>query len=78
MSEVNEAEEDVEKGDVLRKSIGRTSERVGRAGIRAKDKDYPKLSLIMGMLNQAQTLVGLDDSKARRILGQARRMLNRG
>jgi hypothetical protein len=78
MSDINEAEpDDEEKGEALIKSIARTSERTGRRGVQLKEKEMPKLAVIMGLLNQAQMIVEVDPSRSRRLLSQARRMLNR-
>lgn len=66
------------KGERLLKELGRVMVRLGREAVKADNEQKLNLTIASNMLNHAQGLAGIDDTRARRILGQVRRLITKG
>ena len=74
---LNENEETEIKGERLIKELGREAIRVSREAVRADSEKKLDLIIASNLLNHAQNLAGIDDTKGRRILGQVRRLIKK-
>ena len=69
------ADEKDPSGKELQKAIGRQATKIATKMRRAKPEELPKLNSAMLLLNQAQMLVGVDDTRANRLMSIAKNMV---
>ena len=62
--------------DTVRKQIGTLALRLGRSALKAEGDRLSRINTGVALLNQAQSLVGVDNNKAKRLLNQVRRFMN--
>jgi hypothetical protein len=72
---INEEEEI--SGERLLRELGREAIRVSREAVRADSEKKLDLIIASNLLNHAQKLAGIDDTKGRRLLGQVRRLIRK-